>query len=381
MATWNKKLHSLTKEDIIRISENYLLGWHNLEKDYGFRIKGLNSIRKSMNLEPLTKQMSDEYRLSYIRNKYSDDEIFEEISKYLQCNRVSNARWVGIELFGCRFGREYARLFKELLGASKYRQIAESLRRDKSVETQIQLYGGVGLAGQNTKDKALTTVMERYGVRNVMQNPQIKQKLGVVNQKLYGSISPFGSDEIRSRLKDMRCENIAEAMFTYKKTGYLDERMFSQSPQELAALYMLGERFGMDDVYYQYGIHPSDDRYPYNCDFYIKSKDLFIELNGHYTHGNHWFDAKNHDDLLRVKHLMDSGKAKNKEAVRIWIESDPMKRESARKANLRYLVFWDGDYVRQTKPRIPRLNDFRIWLYEYDADYDKFIKDFPCNTY
>ena len=182
-------------------------------------------------------------------------------------------------------------------------------------------------------------------------------------------------------LRDMHCKSVADAMLVYKKTGCLDEKMFWQSPQELAALYMLVERFGADDVYYQYGIHPSDDRYPYNCDFYIKSQDLFIELNGHYSHGGHWFDIENHDDQLRVKHLLESGKAKNQKAVHIWTELDLMKRESARTANLRYLAFWDGGCIRRNKKRYPRLSDFRRWLYDYDAVYDSFVQDFSCNTY
>lgn len=381
MATWNKKLHQLTREDVDRISERYLLGWQDLLKDYGFRVKSLNGVRESVGLEPLTKQMSDEYRLAYVRERYSEDEIFDEIREYLKDHRVGETRWTGIELFGCRFGREYARLFKELLGSARYRQLSEELRRDKSVETQLQMYGGVGLAGQETKKKAQETVQARYGVANVMQDLSVKQRLAETNREKYGGISPFSSQEIQSRIRDMRCRSIADAMLVYKKTGYLDEKMFRQSPQELAALHMLVERFSADDVYYQYGIHPSDDRYPYNCDFYIRSRDLFIELNGHYTHGGHWFDAGNHDDRLRVQHLLDSGKQKSREAVRIWTELDPKKRESARKANLRYLVFWDGATVHQDRKQYPMLADFRKWLYEYDADYDRFVRDFPCNTY
>lgn len=37
--------------------------------------------------------------------------------------------------------------------------------------------------------------------------------------------------------------------------------------------------------------HYSDNRYPYDCDFYIKSKDLFIEYQGHQTHGPAPYDA------------------------------------------------------------------------------------------
>lgn len=38
---------------------------------------------------------------------------------------------------------------------------------------------------------------------------------------------------------------------------------------------MLCSKFGAEDVIRQY----DDARYPFACDFYVKSKDLFIELN------------------------------------------------------------------------------------------------------
>ena len=45
-----------------------------------------------------------------------------------------------------------------------------------------------------------------------------------------------------------------------------------------------------------------DSRYPYNCDFYIKSKDLFIEYQGHYTHGYEPYDETN---IRHIEYLED----------------------------------------------------------------------------
>ncbi len=51
--------------------------------------------------------------------------------------------------------------------------------------------------------------------------------------------------------------------------------MNSSKPEEL--FYKeLCEIYGEADVVHGYSIDP---RYPFNCDFYIKSQDLFIELN------------------------------------------------------------------------------------------------------
>ena len=36
----------------------------------------------------------------------------------------------------------------------------------------------------------------------------------------------------------------------------------------------------------------STDKYPYNCDFYIPSKDVYIECNFHWTHGYMKYDGR-----------------------------------------------------------------------------------------
>lgn len=143
----------------------------------------------------------------------------------------------------------------------------------------------------------------------------------------------------------------------------------------------LVEKFGRKNVMYQYGIHPYDKRYPFHCDFYIKSLDLFIELNCHYSHHTHWFDENNHDDTLRRKNMLDSGKRRSINAVKIWCEKDLEKRDFAKKNKLNYLVFWDGTVYHVNKKAVPALKDFYKWFEDYDCDTDKFLKDYPQNTY
>ena len=44
-----------------------------------------------------------------------------------------------------------------------------------------------------------------------------------------------------------------------------------------------------NDFEYNY----KSELYPFNCDFYIKSLDLYIEIQGSWTHGDHPFDKNN----------------------------------------------------------------------------------------
>lgn len=57
--------------------------------------------------------------------------------------------------------------------------------------------------------------------------------------------------------------------------------------------------FNVDDIIRQY----SDNRYPFCCDFYLKSLDLFIELNFHWTHGGHPFDENSQADQEKLAYI------------------------------------------------------------------------------
>ena len=58
----------------------------------------------------------------------------------------------------------------------------------------------------------------------------------------------------------------------------------------------LTSKFGKEDIERQY----RSNSYPFSCDFYIKSLDLYIECNFGWTHGKHWFDSNNKDDIAVV---------------------------------------------------------------------------------
>lgn len=382
MPTWNKELHSLTLEDIERVSNEYLMGWQDLMANgHGFRVQGLNRMREKYDLPALTKEMSFAHRLNYIRAKFSYDEIYNQISEYLQTARVGDTRWTGIELFDCRFGREYAKFFKELLGAKAYREVSEKARVSKLYETQQSLYGGVGLAGELTKQKAMATNVIRYGGTNVMSGAEVRRKLAETNRAKYGGISPFSSHEVREKALRIKDPVLWAAISEYKKTGVVTD-FLCESRFEFQAFKLLMARFGVDDVVCQYGIHPSDKRYPFNCDFYIKSRDLFIELNIHSSHGSHWFDANNQNDVLRLKHLEEhSVPSRYQMYKKVWAGTDVLKREAAQKANLNYLVFWGKGNGYDGSDNKDGVCDFETWFYDYDCDYDSFVSDYPANTY
>lgn len=381
MPTINKNLQKLDFDMIKTISEEYLMGWHDLYPKYGFRVKGFNHKREEYGLEPLTKDLSFEYRLQYIKSNYDMDTILSTIEDYMLTHNMDESRWSGIELFDCRFGKEWAKFMKALVGSATYRRLSENSRVTKLTKTQTDLYGGVGLASTMSLEKAQRTNQEKYGGSNVMNNAEVRDKLARTNLSKYGSISPFGNSLVQSKAMKSRAKIIESAISEYKKTGQIDKNLFKQSTSEYTVFLLLAEKFGVDDVMYQYGIHPYDARYPFACDFYIKSLDLFIELNGYYGHAGHWYDANNHDDVLKAKHWLTSGKSRNQKAYQMWTVSDVERREMAKKNDLNYLVFWDGSGQIVDGHNVPNLYDFYLWFYEYGCDYKKFLQAYPMNTY
>ena len=381
MPTINKNLQKLSLDTVQQISLEYLMGWHDLYPKYGFRIKGFNHKREYYGLEPLTKDSSFDYRLDYISKNYDMETILQIIEDYMMTHDMDASRWSGIELFNCRFGREWAKFMKTLVGNQLYHRLSEKCRVVKLTQTQENMYGGVGLAGQLTYEKAKMTNQQRYGCSNVMMNDEVKSKLATTNLNKYGSISPFGDVSVQSKAMKSRAKVIKNAIQNYKITGQIDIELFKKSTAEYIVFLCLVEKFGADDIMYQYGLHPYDNRYPFACDFYIKSLDLFIELNGYYGHGSHWYDDTNTDDVLRASHWLSSGKRRNEKAYKMWTVDDVKKREIAKNNGLNYLVFWDGSGNNVNGHRVPNLSDFYLWFNEYGCDCKRFIVEHPENTY
>lgn len=94
--------------------------------------------------------------------------------------------------------------------------------------------------------------------------------------------------------------------------------------------------FGRDDVQYDVVV---DDRYPYYVDFYIKSRDLFIEYQGHPSHGRFPFngDAKSLEESQRFYGAW----------LNTYTKKDPEKYKQAKVSNLNYLRYYPALSVNE----------------------------------
>ena len=114
----------------------------------------------------------------------------------------------------------------------------------------------------------------------------------------------------------------------------------SSKPEDNYYIHLI-DVYGEDDVVRQY----RDDRYPYACDFYVKSKDLFIELNFNWTHGGHPFDSQNEADIKKLT-IWEKKAAKSefyKNAIYTWTKLDVKKQLVAKENKLNYIVYYSEE--------------------------------------
>ena len=180
----------------------------------------------------------------------------------IKLNKISNTCK---KRFGSAFAlmNDSVRKKRELTCIKKYgkpyaRQTPDCIEKHR--RTCIQKYGvDWATKTDKIKNRISDTVKIKYGKNWISQTNQVKQKISKVLQE--------------PGVQHKRIESC-------RKNGTLGNH---KTLVEKAVEELLVERFGSDDVKYQYF---DKDRYPFHCDFYVKSLDLFIEVNGFWMHGN-----------------------------------------------------------------------------------------------
>ena len=217
--------------------------------------------------------------------------------------------------------------------------------KDKIKTTCIERYGvtSVGLV-QEFIEKKYQTNRERYGVDMPLQNKDIREKASNTLEKRYDVRYALQSKEIREKCHNSLIEHIKSdkewLMDLVKRihNSKKENESYGKSKEEDYIFELLCNKFDKSDIYRQYD---SDERYPFACDFYIKSLDMFIEYNGFWSHGQHPFLEDNIDDIEKLK-LWDSRSEKKIyiNAIKVWVIRDPLKRKTAKENNLNYVELW-----------------------------------------
>lgn len=185
---------------------------------------------------------------------------------------------------------------------------------------------------------------------------EIREKINRTLILKYDSLDNFYKNSIAKRNKTILTKYgdyatyYAQLVFKQQETKRKNNS-WSKSQAEEYLFNFLTDIFGDADIIRQY----FDKRYPYRCDFYIKSLDLFIEVNMFWTHGPHPFDPENPEDIELLEqwqsrqntYINHKGyKIKNQfyGAVDTWTRRDVQKIATAEINNLNYIMLYNkGD--------------------------------------
>jgi hypothetical protein len=232
----------------------------------------------------------------------------------------------------------------EKYGETSYTKTKEY--NNKTTQTCLKKYGATRYAKKmGWKDEYEQIMVNKYGVNNSFQLESVKEKSKETCKRKYGVENYSQSTEMRQYMKtrDVNTHRVYNEYVTKRQ-----HQTMNSSQQELRIYKMLLTKFS--DTIHQYR---DNVRYPFNCDFYIPSKDLFIEYQGNWYHGplkyHCPFNENNqeHQQVIsdwynKSKELGINGKPKTQylRAANNWSIRDPLKRKTAKDNNLNYLEFF-----------------------------------------
>lgn len=347
----------------------YLRGFSGdlILKQTGFTIIKMHWLLKKRDADVCKKDIVP-FQISYIKSNYSADEMEHAYTWILISfkNPSSLVKSHRIKVLGCCFG-EYPKVFKSLLGLKTYNKLRNSVWKSKQTNTMLNKYGVTNAFDKKTfhqfvsddaiergRKKRANTMISRYGVLNPNSNPVILSKmmssLRKTNTVRYGVEYVMQNPDVARRSAQARMSSMTERYGApnsvqipqIKKKIFKSRKannQFQSSKPEEDLYIKLCNLFSSDDVLRNY---VDEKRYPFHVDFYIKSKDLFIELNGDVSHQDHWFDQSDPSDIARANfYLNKSANSKRyKNIFNTWTKSDVLKRSYAKRFKLNYLVFW-----------------------------------------
>ena len=219
---------------------------------------------------------------------------------------------------------------------------------EKRNNTNLEKYGHIcSLQNTNIKEKTYKTNLKKYGNKLAQKNISIRNK--IKNSNIHTCQIRYGVDNfVKSDIYQKNYKDILEKIFQTKKKN----NTFNTSTTEDQSYELLKEKY--PDIIRQY----RSKLYPFNCDFYIPSLDLYIECQyGQFHRGRPYLGTE--QDLKDIELLKEkaneihikTGKNKNRYDIEIetWVIRDVNKRNVVKENKLNYIEFWN-------------INELKWWL-------------------
>lgn len=341
---------------IRKLLHNYNISQHDKQTNYKLRaVKTQESTFKKYGVTHTSqlKAVKDKIKATNLK-KYgcvapSQNKIIKEKIK------KTNLKKYGVEnvFIAPEIKKKIVSILETRYGTVQYMQSKDYINKKQQINTKRRQtcrnkYGSdyyvQSLEYQNTLierlEKTKLTCKKKYNVEYIAQIHEIRLK----KQNIWAQKSQEELQLIQNKVKQTclrkygvtsvsKVPEILEKQYNTKK----QHKTFNVSKAEDVFYNILLKKFSKDDIFRQY----SDQRYPYHCDFYIKSMDLFIELNYHWTHGGKPF-KKSKADYQKLS-LWQGKSIKSKfyrHAIDVWTRRDHKKMQTAIQHNLNYLVFY-----------------------------------------
>ena len=338
----------------------------------------------------------------YLLNRYDDnysscEKLMLKESYYRILNNIEKCPTCPICGNKCKF---LSFSYSRTCGSPKCLANECQKRREQTYFEKYGYYGNFG--NKHTQDKAKQTIISKYNVDNVSKLKEVREKVnktklekhGDINYnnqekikttclKRYGTTSPLGNKEIWEKTRKHTIEKYGCAYnkekynntmltkygvkwFTQTKklidkaqSNEAKEKQYktkkknhtlNSSKTELESYDLLKQKYS--DVIHHY---KDNNRYPFNCDFYIPSLDLFIECQyGQFHHGRPYLGTEN--DLKDVEMLKENAKRRCEETgkdksrydneLETWTIRDVNKRNTVKQNNLNYIEFWNIEELK-----------------------------------
>ena len=182
-------------------------------------------------------------------------------------------------------------------------------------------------SSENIHKNSIITNIVRYNYPNPFSNQDVKNKYKFTMEQRYGVTNP----SLLPLFVEKRCQTL------------IKNKTIGKSKSEEEIYKLLCEKYG--EVKRQY----KSELYPFRCDFYIPSKDLYIEYQGFWTHGREPYNKNNplHQEKIKLWESKDT--PQYKKAINDWTMRDVLKRKTAKNNGLNWIEFFN-------------MNEFMKWF-------------------
>lgn len=236
-------------------------------------------------------------------------------------------------------------LFRDFCSV-KCTQVNKEVQQKKAETDKSHHNGkrGWNFRNQNRIDNREKTILQRYGDYSKALN--IEKRKQTCLQK-YGCANAMSVPEIqKKRNKTLIKQNVKYGTSNTEKEAF----------KKLKEIY--------PDILFHY----TSKDYPWNCDFYVASEDLYIEYHGFYYHNGKPFEGT-HEDIYKVEKLKEKSELLHKKwnvdinikiypdtILYVWTDLDVRKRNHCKEHNINYLEFYSlkevEEYIKEMKENI-----------------------------